>query len=87
MSIKYTTYCIVVNSQTIQTAFLLQIPKIKDRGNRCLNLPKDFKKGGGLVLNYLLLHLIMVGFVTEMATENAFGSSHLPNPNSTEPAW
>ena len=87
MSIKYTTYRMVVNSQTIQTAFLLQIPKIKGRGNRCLNLPKDFKKGGGLVLNYLLLHLIMVGFVTELATENAFGGSHLPNPNSIEPAW
>ena len=38
-------------------------------------------------LNYLLLHLIMVGFVTELATENAFWGSYLPNPNSMKPAW
>lgn len=81
MFIKYTTYCMVVYPYTIQTACLLQTPKIEGRCNRHLNLPKDLKKG----LNYLMLHL-MVGFVTKLATENAFGGSHLPNPNCIKPA-
>ena len=45
MFIKYTTYCMVVYPYTIQTAFLLQTPKIEGRCNRHLNLPKDLRKG------------------------------------------
>lgn len=33
-----------------------------------------------------MLHL-MVGFVTEVITENAFGGSHLPAQNCIKPAW
>lgn len=55
---------------------------MEGRGKYALKIAQRLKKD----LNYLMLHP-MAGFVTEVATENAFGSSHLPTKNSIEPAW